>query len=282
MSRKVKKICVWFKTTFYFIISCICLLHVKYRPNQRLNHQQKDRLINIMEENFVYLYGLNRGPCVLQVRDDMWTQIATELNGLGMGAVRTPKEWRHCFTNMRLIVQEKLRKSDVQLSEMDKKIIRICWPHYLKKPQIASAVATASASAAKATSYRRAPSKIVVAAAKLPLTSPQLTSSPPIALVSLPPPTPSAATAPHPVVTASPRSTAAPQQARRRIVSNRKETMGNLGKLSIAYQHKQLLETRKMVRLLREQNKKMMLLLEATLQQNALLLAERSGASKDA
>lgn len=268
----------------FILLFHVCLLHIKYRPNQRLNHQQKDRLISIMEENFVYLYGLNRGPCVLQVRDDMWTQIATELNGLGMGAVRTPKGWRHCFTNMRLIVQEKLRKTDVQLSEMDKKIIRICWPNYLKKPQIALAVGTASASAARATTYRRAPSKIVVAAAKpsLPLTSPKLTSPSPIALVSLPPPTPSAATAPPPVVTASQRPTAAPQQARRRIVCNRKETMGNLGKLSIAYQHKQLLETRKMVRLLREQNKKIMLLLEATLQQNALLLAERNGASKDA
>lgn len=297
-----------------------------------------------MEDHFLFLYGPSKGPRSNIARDEKWSEIASELNGMAMGAVKNGKEWRQCFSSMRLNVQDKLREirvhmqrtgggapTNVKLSEMDEQIIRVCLPHDLDgrteqdrgfptttaiststatahqriaiatahvvrppptaapSPQPSAALSRQSATTSAAATYRpvttnpRArppPLTQQTAALQQPIATPPQSSAPLLqrpAVATTPPPAATLPPTPPAIVTPPAAYTPPRQQAQGRRIRNRQESMANLAKMSVDYSYGQLIETRKVAKLMQEQNnhmKEQTALLKEILHKNTQLVAQ--------
>lgn len=59
-------------------------------------------MIEIMKKDYNCMYGTEKAD--RHKREEMWSNLTKELNGISLGAGKLAKEWRHAFTNMRIAV----------------------------------------------------------------------------------------------------------------------------------------------------------------------------------
>lgn len=71
--------------------------------NRRVNRMQKERLVEIMESHFTFLYGGKTQQIM-----DKWQEVANTLNGLESGCSKKPEEWKNAFSQMRVKVKSYL------------------------------------------------------------------------------------------------------------------------------------------------------------------------------
>lgn len=62
------------------------------KPNSRINENQKDRLLSLVQENFLKVVGRYTGPDGVEYKRKLWDRFANELNELG--PVRTGEKWK--------------------------------------------------------------------------------------------------------------------------------------------------------------------------------------------
>lgn len=62
------------------------------QSDTKVTEFQKDKLLSLVQANFVQVVGRYTGPEGVQYKKRLWTRFANELNGLGPS--RTGKEWK--------------------------------------------------------------------------------------------------------------------------------------------------------------------------------------------